>query len=166
VAGVVAVGSHINLISVISPVPWVLKWFSTSALVATARSGQRCQVWTGSGGRSDEARNAPVPAPDAQPAQDQEGRESAGGRAGGRTSSRAVVVMASPPVLRMSPDRPRERMCVSDQERQACIILPPPPPLLLLPAPPGATIGRSAYHFAGGFPNTISCWTRRPSLPW
>lgn len=36
--------AYINLISVISPVPWVLKWFSTSALVAVSESGQRCQV--------------------------------------------------------------------------------------------------------------------------
>ena len=30
----------ISLISVISPVPWVLKWFSTSALVATVHGVQ------------------------------------------------------------------------------------------------------------------------------
>lgn len=29
-----------SLISVISPVPWVLKWFSTSALVATVHAVQ------------------------------------------------------------------------------------------------------------------------------
>ena len=34
-----------SLISMISPVPWVLKWFSTSALVARfTRSSQLCQV--------------------------------------------------------------------------------------------------------------------------
>lgn len=37
-----------SLISVILPVPWVLKWFSTSALVAAVKSGQRCQaMWMG-----------------------------------------------------------------------------------------------------------------------